>query len=200
MTFLKKWPVWLWMLTKRLYKKPVFLILLLLIPLVVIGYGFSVRDSGNVMAIGLVQETPDALATQIFTDLQSDSRMIRYQVFSSAEDAREHLAAGKVDAVWQFADDLPTRIAAYAADPSRERAFITVLCREENVTLALTRERLSSAVYAEVSRIVYLNYLRENFPETQTLSDEKLLEYYDNTAFSQDLFTFGEGSLFSFSR
>lgn len=192
MNFLKKWPVWLWMLTKRLYKKPVFLILLVLIPLVVIGYRVSVRDAGHVLTIGLAQEAPDPLADKIFEELQADSRLIRYQVFTSPQQAREHLEAGKVDAVWLFADDLAARVETYAADPTRDHAFITVLSRSEDMILALSRERLSSAVYKEVAKVVYLNYLRQNLPEAEEIPDEKLLEYYESTAFSEELFTFGD--------
>lgn len=192
MTALKKWPVWLWMLTKRLYKKPVFLILLLLIPLVVIGYRFSVRDTGSVLNVGLIQNTPEPLAQEIFSDLQADNGLIHYQIFHSEADAREHLTAGKLDAVWVFADDLQTRIATYAEDPAPENAFITVLTQSENITLALSRERLSATVYKEVARVVYVNYLRENFPEIQDIPDGELLKQYDNTPFSQELFTFGE--------
>ena len=192
MTYLKKWPLWLWMLGKRLYKKPVFLILLLLIPIVVIGYRFSIRETGTVMTIALAEEAPDPLSQQIFHQLQSRSRLIRYEIFRSPDDAMEHLNAGKADVIWLFPKNLSQHIAVYAETPTSDNAFITVLTRSESMTGALSRERLSSALYEEVAKVVYVNYLRENIPEAQNLTDETLLEYYENTAFSADLFTFSD--------
>ena len=186
----KKLPTLLWLLTKRLYKKPTFLVLLVLIPVLIIGYRFAVKDDAGVLTVGLTQQTQDPLSDRIFRDLQEDSRLIRYEVFPSPEKAKEQLQAGKLDAVWVFPENLQAHIDAYAKDPGAENAFITVLERTDNVALAFSRERLTSTLYRDVAKTVYVNHLRENAPELNQLSDAQLLEHYENTAFSSDLFTF----------
>lgn len=192
MTQLKKLPLWLWMLTKRLYKKPAFLVLLLLIPVLAIGYRSAVRDSGNVLTVGLAQQAQDPVSIRIFQELMTDGHLVHYEIFSSPEEAREHLQAGKVDAVWLFPGDMQQHIDAFAENPSKSNGFITVLERTDNVALALSREKLSSVVYGEAARVIYLNYLRAEVPELSHLSDAELMQYYDNTVFSADLFHFGD--------
>ena len=189
---MRKWPLLLWLLAKRLYKKPAFLALLLLIPLLAIGYRLSLTDAGGLVTVGLVQEAPDPLGEQIIQELTGEDSLIRYEVFPSAEAARQQLSAGKIHAVWVFPDDLQEKIEKYAADPVRENACITVWERTDNVALSLTREKLGSKVYPQIAQTVYLQYLRTYVPELAHLSDDALLEYYHNTAFSAELFTFGE--------
>ena len=122
---MKKWPLWLWLLAKRLYRKPAFLALLVLIPLFVIGYRFSVADDAGVIAIGLVQEAPDSLASQIIGELAGSDSLIRYEVYPTPESAQRQLMAGKLDGVWIFHENFSKKVAVYAADPVEENACVT---------------------------------------------------------------------------
>ena len=45
--------VWTWLLTKRLYKKWTFLLLLALIPALVLGYGLVDKGDAGVLTIAL---------------------------------------------------------------------------------------------------------------------------------------------------
>ena len=190
---MKKISVWLLMLVKRLYKTPTFLLLLLLIPVLVIGYRFSVQGESGMLTVGLAQQASDPMAEQIIRDLEGSSSLVLYRVFDTPEEAQRQLQAGKLDAVWVFPGDMQSHLEAFTENPSADNAFITVFVRKDNVALALSREKLSGTLYQEAARLVYLSFIRQESPDLSHLSDEELLAYYDDTTLSEDLFTFGDG-------
>lgn len=182
--------LWLWMLSKRLYRKPTFLVVLALIPLVSFGYGFTDLDDSGVLTVILAQEGEDPLATQIMESLLDKSQLIRYVRCDSPDEAREQLEAGKADAAWIFPEDLESKMMAFSQAPSAKNAFLTVLERQTDVTTRMTREGLSEAFYGGLSRLHYIDFIRQNAPMLDAVSDEQLLSYYDDAAGPEELFRF----------
>lgn len=187
---MKKICLWLWLLTKRLYKKPAFLAILVLIPVVTFCYQAATREPSSVMTIALAQEGEDALAQQMIDDLSGSSPLFAYQICDSAAQAQLLVSTGKADAAWIFPEDVEEKLDAFLADPDEENALVTVLQREENVAHMLTRERLSGQVYQVLSERFYLLYLRQEFPELETLSDAELMTYYDSIEMDGSLFAY----------
>lgn len=187
MKFLK----WCYLLNKRLYRKPVFLVILLLIPLLTFSYTSLSRDDSGIMTIALAQEdSTDELATQIIADLMNGSQLIRFLSCNTPEEARELVAYGKADGAWIFEGDLQNKICAFVRKPTTKNAFIQVIEREENVLLLLTREKLSGLVFTYVSPEIYLHYIRENLPELDHISREALLEHYEAVSMNGALFSY----------
>lgn len=186
----KRTLLWLWMLTKRLYHKPTFLVVLALIPLVSFGYGFADLDDSGILTVVLAQEGQDPLAEQIIESLLHKSQLIRYVTCDSPDEAREMLEAGKADAAWIFPEELESKMRAFSQNPSAMNAFLTVLERQSDVTTRITREGLSETFYGRLSRLNYIGFIRENAPMLDTVSDEQLLSYYDNVAGPEELFQF----------
>lgn len=186
---MRKPTLWLWLLWKRLCKRPVFLVLLILIPTLVWGYTSAARQDSGVLTVILAQEAHDPLTDSIFIRLQEHTPLIRYRIAESPAQARAAVAGGKADAAWIFPGDLQQRITAFAADPSADNAFITVVERESTVPLMLSHEKLNSTLYISISQQVYLQYLRQLAPELE-LSDEALLEYYRDVPINDALFAF----------
>ena len=185
---MKKLLLWLWMLTKRLYKKPLYALILLALPLTTLLYReAAVKDPGGAVTVVLTQEAADPLATQLIESLPGSSQLVRWLICEDTEVGLRLLRSGKADALWVFPGELAEKIAAFTKDPD-SGSFITVYERQDSVALALCRERLSSLVYPAIARQVYLTYLRQEFPELAELTDEKLLSYYDETVFNEDLF------------
>ena len=54
--------MWFWLLTKRLYKKPAFLAILVLIPVLTFCYKAATQADSGVMTVALAQEGKDPLA------------------------------------------------------------------------------------------------------------------------------------------
>ena len=188
---MKKMLRWALLLWKRLYKKLTFLLLLAMIPALVFSYGMvSQEDSGlAIIALATEAETVEPLTRAVWDDLQ-ESEVILFIECQSPEAAKELVLQGKADVAWVFAEDLEAKIYDFAAHRSRKNAFVTVLEPENRVALNLVREVLSGAMFPHCSEALYLNYIRQNAPELDTLTDEQLLEYYRSMEFSEGLFVF----------
>lgn len=182
--------LWFGMLSKRLYKKPTFLILILLIPILLFGYLAISGGESGVMTVGLVCQEEDPITREIFADLQREEKLMAFQVFEDAQEARTFLESGKLDAVWIFPGNMAEKIDAFAQKPIAFNAFIKVLEREANVALVLSREKLSGAIYPYLAQRIYVHFLRDLAPELSHLSDDDLLAYYLGTDLTVDLFDF----------
>lgn len=190
MKTIRKALLWLLMLNKRLFRKPVFLVILALIPLLVFGYQAATREESGVLTIALAQEGEDPLAAQVIDDLMDSSQLLRFRLCQSPLEAEDQVRSGKADCAWIFPDALQQRIEAFVSDPSAENAFVRVLERESNVMLMLTREKLSGALYELCAPTVYRNFLRQNIPEMAQASDAELMAYYNGTGITDALFVF----------
>ena len=186
-----KYGKWCLLFLKRLYHKPVFLVLLLLIPLLTFGYSSLSREDSGILTVAVAQQDPDdALATRLIADLCQSSQLIRFDLCESPDQARELVTYGKADSAWIFDADLENRIAAFVAKPERRNAFVEVIEREESMFLTLTREKLSGFVFTYLSPEFYLQYVRNNLPQLSDKTDAELMAHYDAVSLSDDLFTY----------
>lgn len=190
MKILQKILIWLAMLSKRLYKKPTFVVILVLIPVLVLGYTAISGGQSGMLTIGLAWEAEDPITAQVVQELTEENALLAVQAIGDPGAAEELLRAGKLDAVWIFPGNMAEKIREFALQPVSSRAFIRVLEREDSVALMLSREKLNGAVYPYVAQRVYVQFLRELAPELEHLSDQELLEYYFATDLSHDLFTY----------
>jgi len=193
MEICKRLPRWGLLLWKRLYKKVSFLLLLLLIPALVLGYGTTAEEESGLITVALASEvTPvEPMTQQIWAELQQ-SNVVRYEVCSSPEQARKLVADDRADVAWIFMEDLEGKIYTFAADRSRKNAFVTIIEPKDRVLLKLAREILSGVMFSYCSEAVYLRYIRENVPELAAVSDEQLLTYYENVELEEGLFAFSD--------
>lgn len=181
---------WYLLLQKRLLKKPLFLILLILIPVLCLFYSDAAREESGVLTIALAQEGRDPLASRVIADLAGSSQLIHFRVCETTEEATDLVRREKADAAWLFPADMQQRMEAFAAEPKKSNAFVTVVERESSVLLLLTQEKLGGELYDLCAETVYLNFIRQNIPEMKDASNEELLHYYRNSGISDTLFLF----------
>lgn len=185
---MKKTLLWFYLMNKRLYRKVIFVGLLLMIPVLVLGFYGAARETGGIVTVALAQEDPaDLTAETIINRLMEDSRVISF-IKTTPENAAELVKTGKADGAWIFPKDMALCIAEYSRGDSS--GFIRVIEREQNVALRLAREKLNGAIYIPAVQNVYLQYLRQYAPETQSVRDEVLLSYLEQTHVSGELFAF----------
>lgn len=180
---------WALLLWKRLFKKPSFLLLLVIIPLLVLCYGLVSQEESGVLTVALASRAPqvEPLTRSVWDELQ-ESQLILYVECESPEAATEMVRRGDAQTAWIFEEDLEHKIYEFIMDPSRKNAFLTIIEPEDRVMLKLLREVLSGTLFPYCSEAKFLSYLRENAPELDRLTDDQLLEYYKNAGFSSDLF------------
>lgn len=187
---MKRCLLWFWLCSKRLLKKPLFLVLLLALPALTLCYGLAVEDSGGVVSVVLAADgDADGFTGQVMEALKEDSGLIRFTC-ASQEEAAMLVETGKADAAWIFPQNLEEKIAAFLLDGATPA--VQVLQREENVLLRLSREKLSGMLYGCCVEPVYLRYLRENVPQLNGMSDEQLMDYMDRFQGNDRLFAFEE--------
>lgn len=186
-----KYGKWCLLFLKRLYHKPIFLALLLLIPLLTFGYSSLSREDSGILTVAVAQkDSADAFATKLIADLCESSQLIRFTLCETAEEAEELVTYGKVDSAWIFDEDLENKVAAFVAKPERRNAFISVIEREQSMFLTLTREKLSGFVFTYLSPEFYLQYIRENLPQLKDMTDAELLQQYESVSLNDELFTY----------
>lgn len=181
---------WFLLLNKRLYKKISFGLILLLIPVLVFTYSNIAKEDSGVLTIALAQEGDDAMASGVINDLTAQKSIIRFMECESPEAAQELVEKGKVDAAWIFPEEMESKVYEFVARGKFKKAFIQVIEGESNVPVALAREKLSGAMYANCSKALYLSYIRSNVPELSEKTDEELLVHYDAISVNGDFFQF----------
>ena len=182
---------WLLMLNKRLYKKASFVVIMLFIPLCVFALGIAAEQQSGFVSIVLAQEdNDDPISTELVNSFLSEKSLIRFTRAASPTEAVSEVKSGGADATWIFPADMEMRVAEYASVGSNKKPFIKVIEREENVFLRLTREKLSASLFGHCARVRYIDFARTNIPQLY-LTDEQLLDYFDNVSVSEELFTIG---------
>lgn len=181
---------WFLLLNKRLYKKVTFLLILVLIPVLVMGYGAVARDESGLLTVALACEGEDPTATQIMQELKDNSNLIRFVICDDPKTAEAMVNGQRADAAWIFEDELEEAIYRFAVDPARKNAFVQIIEGESTIPLKLVREKLSGVLFSRTSKAYYLDYLRNHVPEVKDVPDEELLQYYDDFASEAKFFEF----------
>lgn len=173
--------LYLWLLTKRLYKKPAFLALLLLIPALVLCFSMAAKQESGMVTVA-VYATDARIAPLL------DSQLLRYRACQSPREAEDMVRYGHADAAWIFPEELDQRLADYCRDPSTPVA--QVFQREDTPVLRLAREKLSGALTVLAAPVIYEAFAREQGLEN--LTREELLAFYEAAAPEGGLFHFAD--------
>lgn len=174
------------LLQKRQLKKYSFLLMLCLAPLLAAGVGRLSEEDAGIAAVALYLPEGDRTAEEISDRLLDGGGVLRYLPCTAGEDARRLVETGKADAAWIFSEDLTAQIEALAGK-RRVRPVVTVVERQDSVSLTLGREILAAAIYPSFSYAVYTGYVRDELGLSR-MTDEELRRVYDSVAVEGSLF------------
>ena len=190
---MKKWFRRFYIFNKRLYKQASFVAILVLLLLSVCTFSLTAEsDSGFVRIVLAQTNSDDAISSKIIKSLIEDDSIILFTYAKNPESAIDAVKNGQADSAWIFPEDMNEKLSAFA--DTKKNSIVRVVEREQNVFLRLSREKLHSALYNYSAKAFFINYSRENLAQLSNLSDEKLLEFFDNAKISDKLFTFGNPS------
>ena len=166
-------------LVKRLLRKPVFVAILIMLPLLVVAMGIvsNNADSGIVTIALSMQDSEDATARAVVDDLTKNNRLINFVLCDTPTEAHALVEQGDADAAWIFPADMSRKIQKFIAHPHRNNAFVAVVQREDSVMLRLSHEKLNAALYPHLSRALYKHYSVSHLTLGE-LDDAQLDEYY----------------------
>lgn len=183
--------IWMWMLTKRLYKKPAYLALLLFIPVVVFSYSIIAQNDSGMMTIVIALEDPaDTLSIRLSDELANSSNIIRFITSEQPDDAVELVYNGVADAAWIIQSNIEKQIVDFVSGSYSGPGFVRVVVREKNVPLMLANEKLSGKLFVHCAKTCFLQCIREEATQVNELSDDQILSYFDQTEFDDGLFEY----------
>lgn len=175
--------IWYRILLKRLLKKPSFLVILALIPLLALAMTGISDDKGGFLHIAVAAEEPDdAYAQAVIDRICSESELIAYTVCATPAEARAAVENGSADTAWILTENLEAKTAKVAA--GQKAKLVHVIVGEDTTFVRTSRERLFGALYADISYDLYLNYVDELELPDELLTEEALRSNYE--IFSQD--------------
>lgn len=172
---IKKYLIWFLMYTKRLLKKPAFLILLLLIPTFLPLISVMMKGESGILTIALVNENKNETAEKIIGKLTDKESIINYKICNTKDEAVQMVKNKTADGAWIFAKNIREKTDKYAVS---KIPFVEVIEREENISLKISRELLYGALYNGISYSLYKNYVYENILPKDQISEEELEYYY----------------------
>lgn len=179
------------LLNKRLLRKPSFIIILCMLPLLAAAMSVISKEDSGIITVALSQCDPhDEAASDIIRQLDETSHIIDFIICDTPEKANNEVLSGRADAAWVFEANTKENLARFASDPKSKNKIVSCLEREDNPILRVATEKLYTTVYAECTRPLYIRFARENAEELDVYSDEEMMDFYKNVNIGEELFEF----------
>lgn len=177
------------LLNKRLFKKISFLMILCLVPVLVIGIRIAAKEESGIVKIVLCMQNPkEELSAEILEKLLKKDSVFRYSVCETPSQAREMVINYEADAAWIFPENLKEELEK-TAFTKKIKPIVTVVEREDNVSLMFTREVLCNTLYPSFSYAVYKSFVRNDLGIDEIQADDaQLLEAYNQNLIEGSFF------------
>ncbi len=173
------------LMQKRLFSKPSFLIVLLLLPLLIGAIRLGSLGTKGVITIALYSADKE-LGKNLEGHLKTYDKVLNYLYPKSKEEAVEAVSSYLADMAWTVPKDMSERLREYAETGMVEPA-VTVYVREDAITAHFAMEILEGALYPKMSYEVFADMVRGELGLTG-FSDQELEAYYDAAVIDGNLF------------
>ena len=181
----------LWMLSKRLYKRAAFLAIMALIPLAVLALEIAAQANSGFLHIVLAQTDPDdPVSSQLVERFMEEQSLILFTYAEDPRTAADMVASGEADAAWIFPDNMEAKMERFVTSHYTRGGVVTVVERQQSVFSRMAREKLNFALQHYSAPACYLNYTRSHVEQLNALSDEQLMQYFNDVEFNDELFLF----------
>lgn len=152
---MKRMGMWLLLMTKRLMKKPSFVIILVLLPAILILYRFIIRqDSGTLRACIYVPDGSDRYAEAVADALvNADYAAVFYRV-NSEDDLYSDVIAGRAEVGYVFPKDLGQRILK-----KNWAGSITMVVSDTSHYATFVNEYVTVELFSNMTEDVLTDYL-----------------------------------------
>ena len=182
--FLMRW----YLLNKRLFKKPVFVLILCMVPILILALNAVTARSDGFVKIVLAAEDPsDDLTGSIAQSLLDSSDIVEFSICASPEEAAELVRYGEADSAWIFSDDIRSALADLVQG-RKGNPCVTVIEREETVALRLAREKLTAALSSESGFALMCRAYAEKISPDYDV--DELRAYFDEAVGLEEIFDF----------
>ena len=167
--------LWYWLLTKRLFRKPAFWILLLCVPLLSAAMAVAAKGDRGIVRVALYCPADVDVARRCADRLLHADSLVRCAESEAA--ARAAVQADRADAAWIFRDSAEDELQRFATFRGT-RGVVLVVEREDNVFLRLAREQLAASIYPEASRALFRSFLIDRLGVPEDTPESVFERYY----------------------
>ncbi len=165
--------VWLSKLNKRLYKKPSFVVMLVIIALLSAVLNLLSAEESNVLTIAVYSR--EESTTLALKELTKEGSLIKYEFYETEQEAEEAVTRFGRDAAWIFDRDIEVAAEEFI---TMGMPMVRTVQQSDNVFLRISREKLFAAMYPYVSKALYSDFTQKNFDNADRELIDKL--YQDN--------------------
>lgn len=192
MYHLKNNMTWFFLLSKRYFKKPMFLITILLIPVLSLTLrSYSGKDESVIQIVLYCQDTKENdLANRVIEELCSDNNnAVRFYVADSELSFEKDVQNGTAICGYQLPDNFLEHLKNYVDKNKKDLPFdgkvIKCISLSNNNYVQLANEVIFSSVYSHFSEYVLDNFMNQspyikNYSEDNKKELEELRNQYDN--------------------
>ena len=173
---MKQYCTYFLLFTKRLFQKPVYLFVLLILPCFSYFYSQSTINQSNNLKVALYIEGEDELAKAIVADLLVlDSQVDFYEV-KDYETLTKDVITRKAECAYIFPDDLTELL-----DSHKKKDIITVLHAPSSILMPLSNEMVFASLFRHYAKNIMLDFAL-NFEafstyDTEAMTEELLASY-----------------------
>ena len=183
--------VWFFMLAKRLFLKPGFVCLLLLIPLLGGFVTLFAEEESGITTVALAAEGgEDEISHEIVKSLSDGKSVVNFKVCDTAEEALELVKYSKAESAWIISAGLDEKIEQYAANIASHPTLAKIYQNEDTPILHIAREKLNGALFKYISRAVYHTFAKDAETLGVTVDAEEFNRYFDEAAFKDGIVDF----------
>lgn len=199
---MKRMGMWILLMTKRLMKKPSFIIILVLLPVILVMYRFIItEDDGTIRACVYVPEGSEAFTEKLADNLADAEFSARFYLVDSEDDLYSDVIAGRAEVGYILPKDLKERfltknwdsaVRMVVSDTSQMapfvNEFVTVVIytdmMEEYIADYLVNRSGLELSDAEIRPIIRENLLKQ--ADSGSLFDIAYRDYYKNEEVSRE--------------
>lgn len=186
--------VWFGLWCKRIFKRPLFLFTLLLMPVMVFFLQSFVKKNDAMVRVALTADTksPDKTATKLLTQMKSLSNSsISFYICKDEQTLRHDVATQKANCGYILPANMKECIKSYTQN---HKSFITAIRGTSEISSKLVDEIVVSKIYQPIAYEILKNFIdKKTNSNTDTAYLSSLFNKYD----SNDLlfqFEYADGS------
>ena len=185
---MKRFPIRWYLLNKRLLKKPVFLLILCIVPVLIVALNAVTVHADGFIKIALAAEEPAEPAVMRMTgELLGSTGVVHITACNSAAEAEELVRYGEADGAWILSSDILGRIDRFVSG-DKSAACIRIVERQDTISLKLAREKLAAALSSETSFAILRQAYAKNV--SPSYDEARLRRCFDSVVDSGELFEF----------
>lgn len=157
---IKQYWVWIGLLARRLWRQPVYVGLLLLVPLLGYAAGFMEREERSGAAVAVCVEE-GMWREEILTMLQAqeEDSALRFMYLDEGSEVEYLAAAGEVECGFVIPSDIAEKVLNGAWEES-----ITAFAMESGSVIGIAKERIAGVIFRLYAEECYEKYMGQ-FPE-----------------------------------